>query len=73
MYHYVARGNRGSLDAKAFLPYCYRLGSLAGAAFPIPVKSKCQLENRGRNFCSICTCVKGDQTEALATRSIRMP
>lgn len=35
---------KGNLDAKAFLPYCYRIGSLAGAAFVIPVKHSASLK-----------------------------
>lgn len=44
MYRYVARGRKSSLDAKAFLPYWYRVGSLAGAAFAIPVKHSASLK-----------------------------
>lgn len=44
MYHYVAGGSKGIVDAQAFLSYWYQVGSLAGAAFAILVKRSVSLK-----------------------------
>lgn len=61
------------LDAKAFLALLVQSWFPGQSCICDSSQAQCQLESkgRGRNFCSMCTCVKGDYMEVLVTSSIR--